>query len=89
MQVGDKVVVLVDIGNNPLGRVHAGAVGTIKVSESEECYYEVEFDDDKLYIVQRTNFRRATSEEIENGFGNVNKEPLQLGFDDYERESPF
>ena len=87
MQVSDKVVLLVDKGSG-LGEVFAGSVGTI-VDSPEECYYEVEFDDDKLYIVHRNDFRRATSEEIESGFGDVNKEPLDIGLDDYERESPF
>lgn len=61
MDTNTKVVVLVDI-LEPI--VAQGAIGTITEADPQRDYYEVSFDEDRLYIMRGKQIRPATEEEI-------------------------
>lgn len=61
MDTNTKVVVLVDL-LEPI--VAQGAIGTIIVADPQRDYYEVSFDDDRLFIMRGSQIRPATEEEI-------------------------
>lgn len=64
LKVGDPVVLLTVLEVKPAGIVYpAGTVAALKVIEHGDDYYEVEFDEDQLFIVKRDQFRPATPEE--------------------------
>ena len=93
MKVGDAVLVLVDLGDKTKlgGNVTAGTVGTLMVIEDD--YYEVAFDEDRLYTVKRDAFRFATPEQIAAGWVDLDNDtspPDSLATDyDKVNESPF
>ena len=88
MQVGDPVFVLIDLGNetNLGGNVKAGTVGNLMVMDHEESYYEIAFDEDRLYIVARDDFRLATPKQVEAGWVDLENVPaLDNLATDYDR----
>ena len=69
MKEGDPVVLLVDLEVKPAGfKIPAGTIGTLQVIERDDDHYEVEFDEDQLFIVTREQFRLASADEAKIGY---------------------